>query len=146
MSDGRFKKGQIPWNKGKRYKLENHTNVTSFKSAEKHPRYRPIGSTRVDKDNYIIIKTADNKWQPKHRYLWEQHYKKRVPNGHVVLFGDGNNRNFKIENLLLISRRQLAILNKKYKQTYDGKLNEVVLNMIDLELAIKDRSQNGKSG
>lgn len=139
MSDGRFNKGHVPWNKGKTYTLENHVNKTTFKEAKKHPRYRPIGSTRVDRDDYIILKVADRKWQPKHRYLWEQHHKRKVPSNHVVLFADGNNRNFNIDNLLLISRRQLAIYNKKYKQTNNRKLNEVTLNLINLELAIKDK-------
>lgn len=139
MSDGRFEKGRVPWNKGKTYKLENHINKTTFKDAEKHPRYRSIGSTRVDKDGYIILKIADRKWRPKHRYLWEKHHHKRIPNGYVVLFKDGNKRNFDIGNLSLVSRRQLAIFNKKYKQTTNGTLNEVTLNLINLELSIKDK-------
>lgn len=145
MSDGRFKRGHVPWNLGKSYTLENHANKTSFKEAKKHPRYRPIGSERIDKDDYIILKIADRKWKRKHRHLWEKYHNRKIPREHVILFADGNNRNFDIDNLLLIGRRQLAVYNKKYKQTTSGELNEATLNLINLELAIKDKEKRNGS-
>lgn len=102
----------IPWNKGLTgLDMGNSKNETSFKEGKQHPRYRPIGSERVERDGYIVMKVADRKWQQKHRYLWELDNGK-IPNGHVVIFGNGNKRDFRPENLILVSRNQLATINK----------------------------------
>jgi len=102
----------IPWNKGlKGLDMGNNKNKTSFKEGKQHPRYRPIGSERVERDGYIVMKVADRKWQQKHRYLWERDNGK-IPKGHVVIFGNGNKRDFRPENLILVTRNQLATINK----------------------------------
>lgn len=137
-SKGKFVKGQSPWNKGKHYTIPNHANKTSFKTAEKHPRYKPIGSERVDRDGYRIIKVAERKWMPKHRYLWQQVYGD-IPKSHVVMFKDGDMTNVQLENLMLVSRRALVVFNKKYKGSDNPKLNEQTINLINLELAITDK-------
>jgi len=102
----------IPWNKGlKGIEGEYRKNETSFKSGKNHPKYKPIGSERVERDGYIVMKVADRKWQQKHRFLWERDNGK-IPKGHVVIFGNGNKRDFRPENLILVSRNQLATINK----------------------------------
>ena len=40
-------------------------------------------------------------WQSKHSLLWEQHHGRKVPKGHIVMFADGDRRNFDINNLML---------------------------------------------
>src|SRR5699024_8231763 len=132
---GQFKKGITPWNKGKNYTLENHINKTTFKNAEKHPRYRPIGSEREDKDGYIVIKIADRKWMTKHRYMWEQG-NGPVPTNHVIIFANGNKRDFNIDNLICVSRKQLAIINKNNLITNDSELTKTGVVIADLLLSI----------
>ncbi|WP_083612210.1 HNH endonuclease [Paenibacillus sp. P32E] len=36
-----------------------------------------------------------------------------VPKGHAIIFGDGDRQNFDPNNLILITRGQLAIMNKR---------------------------------
>ncbi|WP_436702547.1 HNH endonuclease signature motif containing protein [Bacillus cereus] len=43
--------------------------------------------------------------------LWEEE-NGPIPKGYVIIFGDGNRRNFQQDNLILVSKSQLAILNK----------------------------------
>ena len=108
-----FKKGHVPWSKGTKGVLK--PNKTSFKKGNIPHNTREMYSERLSKDGYIEIKVGINKWIGKHRYTWEQHYKKKVPKGYAVLFLDGDNRNFEIDNLKIISRGALLILNRRYR-------------------------------
>ena len=109
---GRFQKGQTPHNKGKSFYAGGRSAETRFKKGSMPGNYRPMGSTRVSKDGYTEIKVADpRKWKHLHRVIWEKEHGP-IPKGHVVIFGDGNKTNICIENLLLISRGELAVLNK----------------------------------
>ncbi|WP_233095998.1 HNH endonuclease signature motif containing protein [Alicyclobacillus sp. SO9] len=74
----------------------------------------PVGSERVNADDYVDIKIADpNRWRGKHLIVWEEYHGRHVPKGHVVIFGDRNRRNFDPDNLILVSRAQLAVMNKQ---------------------------------
>ena len=64
---------------------------------------RPIGSERIGTKGFIEIKTNENKWVLKHRYMWEQYHNKKIPDNHYVIFLDGNKNNFAKENLICLS-------------------------------------------
>ena len=133
-NSGSFKKGQVPWNKGKTGYMG--ANKTSFNTREMY-------SERLSKDGYIEIKVGINKWISKHRYIWEQHYKREIPKGKVVIFLDGNNRNFEIENLKLISRGALLILNKRYRYiTKDRELMRSCVDLSELIISLKKKERN----
>jgi len=107
---GQFNKGNIPFNKG--LKGVGGWEPTQFKKGNTPKNYKPVGTERVNGDNYVDIKIADpHKWKGKHILIWEEH-NGPVPKGYVVIFGDGNNRNFDINNLVLVSRQQLLIMNR----------------------------------
>ena len=107
---GRFVKGQDPiyiTPKGKRMSPE-----TEFKKGQKAFNYRPIGSERIDTYGYIGIKVADpDVWEPKHRMLWEKQNGK-IPGNKALVFADGNKLNLDIDNLILVTREELLILNR----------------------------------
>lgn len=140
--DGRFKKGKVPWNKGLKgtYTLPNE-NETSFKDGNKHPRYKPVGSERVDKDGYTVLKVADRHWELKHRHIWKLATGLKIPQGNVILFKDGNIANLEFDNLLMISRKQLAVYNKHFKKTSSGEINESILNLINLKIDINEKKK-----
>jgi len=118
--DGYFQKGHVPFNKGK--KGNWGYEPTQFKKGHKPHNYAPVGSERVNGDGYVDIKVADpNKWRGKHLVIWEEH-NGPVPEGYAVIFGDGNDRNFDINNLIRVSRKQLLILNR----------NKLIQNNIEL--------------
>lgn len=125
-----FKKGHIPANKGK--KGEGGWKPTQFKKGNRPANYRPAGSERVNVEDYVEIKVADPKtWTYKHVFVWEQ-YNGPVPRGHVVIFGDGNRRNFDINNLILVSRGQLATLNHKGLIQKDADLTRTAIVIADM--------------
>jgi hypothetical protein len=114
-----FTKGRLPWN------------------------WRPVGSVRVV-GGYIEVKTADPKeWKIKHVLVWEKKNGK-VPKGSAVIFADGDKTNCRLNNLLLVSRRELAMMNHlgliygRADFTKTGKL------IADVKLAVSDRRRKSK--
>ena len=128
---GRFEKGHATWNKGT--KGLTKANVTSFKKGQKPHNYKPLGSERITKDGYCEIKVSDTgrRWRPKHVLIYEKHHGK-VPEGSVVIFLDGDKRNFDIDNLHLVTRNQLAMLNKNSLIQKDAELTKTAINVVDL--------------
>ena len=128
---GRFEKGRATWNKGT--KGLTKANVTSFKKGQKPHNYKPLGSERITKDGYCEIKVSDTgrRWRPKHVLIYEKHHGK-VPKGSAVIFLDGDKRNFDIDNLYLVTRSQLAMLNKNSLIQKDAELTKTAINVVDL--------------
>lgn len=123
--NGQFKKGNIPHNKGKRQNdymsIESieKTKATRFKKGNIPANHRDIGSERITKDGYIEIKIKEpNKWQLKHRYIYEKKYGK-IPKGYNLIFLDGNRKNIDLSNLKLVSKSEDLIMNKNKLFTTD---------------------------
>lgn len=142
--DGKFKKGAVSWNKGKNmsddvYKM---CKPTMFKKGSIPPNKRPIGSERIAKNGYIEIKYAEGlkKWKSKHKYLYEK-YKGEVPKNHVVIFADGNIRNFDIDNLVLVSRKELLYLNQHHLIYNDCELTKTGVLIAKLSIAAKEKEK-----
>lgn len=121
-----------------------HTNKTSFPPGKRHPKYRPIGSERIGKDGHIFVKVDDRKWMPKHRHLWEQEHGP-VPKNHVVIFANGNKRDFRLDNLILVSRAQLAVINKN-KLIFDNpELTKTGVIISDLIMKTNERMKEDEN-
>lgn len=123
---GHFKKGNKPFNKGKKWddylskEQQEKAKKTCFKKGNIPHNYRQLFEERLDKNGYIEIKIKEpDIWQSKHRYIYEQYYGK-IPKKHKVIFLDGNNRNFDIDNLKLVSSAEELIMNNN-KLRYNNK-------------------------
>ena len=133
-----FKKGHTPFNKGmKGVFLGGETaEACQFKKGNKSWNWVPIGSERVNGDGYIDVKVDDGKkqknWKGKHIIAWEEHHGSPVPPGHIVIFGDGDSRNFDPENLICISRKQLVRLNQKNLIQNDTELTKTGVIIADI--------------
>ena len=140
---GRFEKGRATWNKGT--KGLTKANVTSFKKGQKSHNYKPLGSERITKDGYCEIKVSDTgrRWRPKHVLIYEKHHGK-VPKGSAVIFLDGDKRNFDIDNLYLVTRSQLAMLNKNSLIQKDADLTKTAINVVDLMKKISAMEKKDK--
>lgn len=129
---GQFVKGQNPYNKGTKGLMK--PNRTSFKKGNMPKNHRPVGSIRLSKDGYVEVKIAEpNKWRLKHLFIWEQKFGP-VPKGHAVVFLDGNKLNLTLENLSLIPRSQLLILNRRgliYNDPDNTKTGILIAEIID---------------
>ena len=78
----------------------------------------PVGTERVSKDGYIVVKVREeaavpmskDNWVLKHVHVYEQAHGS-VPDGCSVYFADGDRRNFDPDNLVAVPRRLVGILS-----------------------------------
>lgn len=137
---GRFKPGQVPFNKG--MKGIGGWEPTQFKKGHKSINYRPVGSERINVDGYTEVKVADpNKWRLKHQVVWEQ-VNGPIPKGHAVIFGDRNKLNVEPGNLLIVSRAQLVRLNQKNLIQNDVELTKTGIIVADIFNKIGERRKS----
>lgn len=116
---GQYIKGDIPLNKGKTWdeympkKSQKKARKTTFKKGSIPANLKTVGSERLGKDEYILIKIEEKgKWVHKHRHIYEQHHGPIKPN-HIIIFLDQDKYNFDINNLKMISKSELLILNQR---------------------------------
>ena len=146
---GRFKKGHVPANKGKKMPKELYEKVkgTMFKQGSIPANTMPVGTEKMLPDGYIWIKVNDlrrvkkqENWIQKHRVVYEKHYGK-IPKGYVVIFLDRNRENFDPENLAAIKRSELAHLNKQGLIYDDTNLTKVGIGIVRLSNKILERDR-----
>ena len=146
---GRFKKGNVSANKGKKMPkaVYEKAKATMFKAGSIPANTMPIGTEKKLTDGYIWIKINDlprvkkqENWTQKHRFVYEKHYGK-IPEGHVVIFLDRNSENFDPENLAAIKRSELICLNKQGLIYDDTNLTKVGIGIVRLSSKILERSE-----
>ena len=143
ISSTRFKKGKVPLNKGKTWndfmskEGQEKSAMTTFKKGNVPSNRREIHSSRVSKDGYIEIKLRDgslNKnWVYKHRHIWQLAHGP-VPEGHKIVFADGNKRNFQLDNLILMNNAEEVMLNKaSLLNSKSAEVTRVALTFVKLK-------------
>lgn len=131
-NSGCYRKGDVPWNKGKGMSDETREKVkkTWFKKGEIPKNHRPVGSTRITVDGYTEIKIAEpNKWALYHRYIYEKAHGVKLAKNEAVIFADGDKSNFDIDNLVKVSRANLLYLNNNDLIFDDPELTKTGVNV-----------------
>ena len=147
-TDGRFKPGVPPYNAGRKGLYIPGSNKGWFKKGHKLCVKFAIGDERIV-DGYVQVKVSNRKdkpwkrWKSKHVVLWEKANGK-VPKGYVVNFADGNNRNFTPDNLLLISRKENAVMNRWGLRSQNAGLTKTGKIIADVKMAIVKRKRKLK--
>ena len=138
-NNGRFSKGMTPWNKGLSYMPNN--KETRFQKGNIPHCHREVGSERIIRDGYIEIKVAEpNVWDLKHRVIYREHYGE-IPDGHNIIFADGNKMNFDIDNLIAVSKSEMLILNNNNLRFEDKELTKVGVNIAKVIDKAKKRNK-----
>ena len=119
----RFVKGQKSWNKGQNFQAGGRSNETRFKPDRKPQEsrnYRPIGSLRLSRDDYLERKITDDhpvparRWEAVHRLVWEA-ARGPIPEGHAVVFRPGMKTAIEsevtLDRLELVTRAELMRRN-----------------------------------
>lgn len=141
--DGRFPKGNEPFNKGMKG-INFGGRQTQFKKGNRPQNYRPVGSERVNVDGYTEIKVADPRtWKLKHNVVWEEANGK-VPRGQCVIFLDGNKNNITLDNLQLVTRKQLVRLNQNHLISDNPEVTKTGIIIADIYGKISERKKNHK--
>lgn len=114
---GRFEKGNIPPNKGRKGYVAPGSEKGWFQKGGTPWDTVPVG-TIVTKTGGYLWKKIDDKpgvwlqnWKQLHLLIWEEAHGP-VPEGHRVIFKDKNKQNCVLENLALVSLAENAVMNK----------------------------------
>lgn len=138
-----FPKGHVPWNKGMKG-LGIGGEETQFKKGNTPYNHMPVGTERINSDGYADIKIAEpNVWLQVHRLLWERE-NGPIPDGRVVIFGDGDKTNLNLDNLILVSRKQLLGLNQRGLIKNHADLTRTAVKIVDLEYKITEVKEDGR--
>ena len=118
---GSFKKGNIPWNKGKKH-LAGYEKW--FQKGHVPWNTKDVGAIWVRKTkgiDYKYIKTEEGT-KIYSRYIYEQHHGK-IPANHIIRYKDGDTLNCDIENLICVSRSEHARMNARPAKA--GRTNKI---------------------
>jgi hypothetical protein len=117
--DSQIKPGTIPPNKGKKMPPDLYEKVkhTFFKKGDIPGNTKYDGAIVIRHNHknrnsppYKWIRIAKGNWVMLHKNIWENANGK-VPDGHIVVFKDGNTMNCVIENLELITLEENMLRN-----------------------------------
>lgn len=159
INTGQFKKGQPAYNKGMKQtdflsaEGIERTKATRFKKGQipHNARDFDIGRERVDGDGYIEVKVKlhsgkegrYSNYRLKHILIWEKVHGQKLPPNTVVVFADGNKRNFDPDNLVAIPKRIWVRINASHIPYFDResletamKIAEIKMKANELELSI----------
>lgn len=135
-SKGLFRKGLVPHNKGK--KRSEFLTPEQIKKAEEtqwKPGNIPQNALKDWEESTIYHKATDRHYRRikvpgvrrlvyKHVWLWETHNKRKVPNGHNIVFKNNDTMDLCIENLECISNVDLMKRNSMYN--YPPKIVDII--------------------
>jgi hypothetical protein len=156
---GRFEKGAVPANKGRKMPFNANCARTQFKKGSLPGNYRGPGYERIDgTTGYVILIVAEtNPWtgaktRPVHkqRWLWER-ANGPLPNGMVLKCLDGNKLNTDPSNWEAVPRALMTRLNggpRKTRVTYDAaplELKPTILAVAKLEHGLRERRRRTDS-
>lgn len=138
-SDGRLKKGGKAWNKG--LKGVNGVSGSRFKKGNIPATSRPVGYERINRDGHIEVKVEGHRQMVfKHRWVWEQ-ANGPIPKGCVVSFKNGIRTDCRLENLILLTRAELARLNQSYIHLSTPETHESCILLAKLKGAIHEKTR-----
>jgi len=139
---GRFPKGHTPASCAQ--KGEHLSPDTEFKKGNRPRNQMPVGTEVLRTDGYVHIKIAEpNKGRQKHVLIWEAANGPK-PEKRRILFGDGNRLNFDIDNLILVTPAQMAVLNHKGLIQSSAELTRTGILIADISSRIAQREKAKK--
>lgn len=131
---GRFEKGNIPHNKGKKMSEKQYEKckATMFKKGNKPKTLREIGSERINKDGYIEVKVSTSgSWKLKQRIVYENYHNVKLQSDDIITFLDRNPLNCDISNLVCVKKSTMMIMNKFFSDVNvsDVELRKLIINL-----------------
>jgi len=148
---GWYQKGHAPGTKGKtieeicKYDEEKIARVkqTQFKKGERPANELPLGSIAVNSYGYKLIKVRIkgklwDRWCFLHRAVW-QNYFGDIPEKMLVSFKDSDPLNCDPSNLMLISKSENAVLNRRGLRFEDPDLTMAGLAVVKLTNTMKEK-------
>lgn len=149
----RYPPGHEPANKGLRRPgwHRGRMRETQFKKGQRNgtaaAHHMPVGSTRLI-DGYVYRKVSDVpnvpytvNWKPAHVLLWTEVHGP-VPPGHALTFTNGEKTDVRLDNLALVSRRDLMRRNSVHN--LPAPLVQTIQLLGALRRRIRKRERDGE--
>lgn len=146
--DGRYRKGHVPYTKGKKWgeymspEAQERSRTGQFKKGRiPWNGGAPVGTVRVRKlarGRYLTLfeKVGEpNRWRPHSRVVWERAHGP-IPDGCLVAFVDGNPLNCDIGNLMLETKAQHALKSRYHVRGSDRASQEAANAWADLKMLV----------
>lgn len=116
-----------------------------FKPGDKPSNTKEVGSTRIDRDGYILVKIAEpNKWVHKHRVVYEEHHGVKLTKDDIIIFKDGDRTNVDIDNLLKIDRAVHIRMNTEGFRSGHPEILEAGIALTKLTMKAREVKDNKK--
>lgn len=153
-----FKKGFVPFTKGKKLK-DICKSEDSYRRSIANRWYKGCSPINEKKDGditirrirsvgngnvipYKFIRISRNKWEFLHRHIWSLKNGK-IPDGFNIVFKDGNTMNCSIDNLECISNAELVVRNSLHNLPEE--IREVIYLKTSLTKAINNASKKERN-
>ena len=107
------------------------------KSHDNNPTANGTIVTKTDGD-MLKIKTGEHKWEYLQRKIYEEHYGVKLPEDVYVIFLNQDKRDFSIDNLKAVSRRNCAIMSKDNLFSCDKKITKLGITTSNLLIKAKE--------
>lgn len=136
---GRFEKGHVSYNKGKKGLKYPGSEKGWFREGHRPYNKTEIGTVRVKTDGYLWKKVGEGSrdWKQLHRLVWEEHFGE-VPEGQRVTFLDGDKRNVSIDNLVLVDDTVNARLTTLKLRSSNPQMTQAAVTMLQITKKIKE--------
>lgn len=128
---------------------------TTYKKGHKSHNAVNVGDEKMrysgshpDDEGYVYVKVCDGKlnknWKPKQQVIWEKKYGE-IPDGHKVIFLDGNRFNFDINNLALVSNGEELHVNKLNIVSGNPELKKTAVLAVKTRFKTLEKERNMKN-
>ncbi|MEG0416414.1 MAG: HNH endonuclease signature motif containing protein [Erysipelothrix sp.] len=123
--------------------------MTQFKPGQRPQTWVPIGTEVWRKDGYLWVKMWDDKkparknWVQKHRLIWEEVHGE-IPEGYQVMFADQDRTNLNLDNLILVTLAEKAVMSRNGLFYKDADATKVGLTIAKVISKASERKQGGK--
>lgn len=140
----RFKKGNIPWNKGLKIVCSEACKATWFPLGHLpvNTKYNGCVVTRKNSKRrpYKWIRISQANWIMLHVKIWED-ANGPVPNGKIIVFKNGDSLNCELENLEMISRSENMMRNTIQRYPEDLRRSMRALGKLKRMINEKDKPE-----
>jgi hypothetical protein len=121
-------------------RIRRRRDLKDLKEMMRTEKYE-AGAEVIRPRGHTVVKISKtNEWKLKNRIIWEK-ANGPIPEGHIVIFADGNKSNFDLDNLILVSRSELAVMNHLRLIFTDKDLTKAGKAVANLKLLIAERER-----
>ncbi|MBQ9002238.1 MAG: HNH endonuclease [Eggerthellaceae bacterium] len=121
----------------------------------------PVGTEKVDDSGYVVVKVSAGKagnpvnankgrnrrcWRLKHHLVWEKAHGKPVPEGHMVVFANHDNRDFTPENIVAVPRSAMGVIHRMRMEYYDAESLALCVAIAQVRMNLKAKKKQLREG